>query len=198
MKSLCDFLKEQGYDAECISYESTKYSMLDLADDVQKKVQKSITGKKYSKIHFVGFSLGGQIIRLLLSKYKYTNLGKLVLLASPCKGSEVASFFKNFWPYQVAFGPAGQELEYNMPKISKHFKKLKCDVGVLAGSGTIDPFSAYFILSGENDGKVTVESTKLPEMKDHMVLPVSHALFPCSELVHEQTFQFIKNGKFRR
>ncbi|KJV53803.1 hypothetical protein OTSGILL_0508 [Orientia tsutsugamushi str. Gilliam] len=50
---------------------------------------------KYTSISFVGVSMGGLVIRAYLHKYKIPNLGKVVLIGTPNKGSEVADYLKN-------------------------------------------------------------------------------------------------------
>ena len=52
----------------------------------------------------------------------------------------------------------------------------------------------YF--TSANDGLVSVESTKLANMKDHIVLEVGHASIRYDKEVTNQILYFIKNGRF--
>ena len=61
-------------------------------------------------VHFVGYSMGGLIIRAYLQKYRPQHLGRVVMLGTPNQGSEVADAIRHFWLYRRFYGPAGQEL----------------------------------------------------------------------------------------
>jgi hypothetical protein len=55
----------------------------------------------------------------------------------------------------------------------------------------------FFVdLPEESDGVVMVSETKLPGMKDHLVLPVSHSVMLVSGEVARQTEHFLRRGTF--
>lgn len=65
----------------------------------------------------------------------------------------------------------------------------------MAGSSSSDPwFAALF--SGANDGKVSVESTKLPEMKDFIQVENGHTFMANSRNVIHQVTAFLATGHF--
>ncbi len=194
MQKLAANLQKNGFDVINLSYPSTTYTIEDLTDIINKEItQKTIANKP---IHFIGYSMGGLMVRALIHKYNYKNLGRVVQLAPPNQGSEVVDFVKNFWPYKKIFGPAGQQLITDQSAVKHLFGEVNYELGIIAGNATIDPISSA-IIPGENDGKVAVERTKLERMKDHIVVSASHTFFPSNKEVQNQTLYFLKNGNFK-
>ena len=139
--------------------------------------------------------MGALLIRALIHKYRYKNLGRVVQLAPPNHGSEIADLTKNLWLYKKIFGPAGQQLVTDQ-KIFKHlFGQVNYDLGIIAGNATLDPIFSI-IIPGPDDGRVGVEKTKLEGMKDHIIIKVSHSFFPYSKKVRKQTLHFLQYGNF--
>lgn len=55
-------------------------------------------------------SLGGIVIRQYLSQHSVTNIGRIVMLGPPNKGSEVVDKIGHMTLYQWINGPVGQQL----------------------------------------------------------------------------------------
>jgi hypothetical protein len=53
-------------------------------------------------------------------------------------------------------------------------------------------------LGAEHDGTVTVEETRLPGARDHIVVAASHTGMLLSAQVAAQTKYFLENGEFSR
>ena len=194
MRKLATYLQKDGFDVINLSYPSTAHTIEDLTEIINKEISQRTPENK--RIHFVGYSMGGLMVRALIHKYNYKNLGKVVQLAPPNQGSELADFVKNFWPYKKIFGPAGQQLITDQSAVKHIFGEVNYELGIIAGNATIDPISSA-IIPGENDGKVAVERTKLEGMKDHIVVSASHTFFPSNKEVQKQTLYFLKNGNFK-
>ena len=187
-------LDKEGYEVVNIDYPSRKRSVWDLAEMVYQEVQARCTDKQ-RKIHFVGYSLGCIVTRAMLDRRPMRNLGRVVMLAPPNQGSQLAEFLKNNYIYRSFFGPAGQDLVSGKGGIVHELGPLYYEVGVIAGSMAVDPVS-WLILPGSNDGKVTVESTRLQGMQDHIVLPTSHLFIVTNDEALFQTIHFLENGNF--
>jgi len=192
MKELVQYLSED-FEVINVDYPSTDYEIDKLADFVFDEKLAKID--KNRKINFVGYSMGGLVVRALLNKHKYKNIGRVVFLATPNKGSEVADFLKNNWLYKKIYGPAGQQLTTKQT-IEKILGIPYYEFGVIAGNFSIDPISSSLI-DGENDGKVAVEKTKIDGMKDFVLVDASHTFFPSNKKVKVQTLAFLKNGQFK-
>ncbi|MGI2262015.1 esterase/lipase family protein [Candidatus Cardinium hertigii] len=89
LKGLEKFIKSQGFSTLNVNYPSKKYTIEEL---IHTKISNHFN--EYKIISFVGFSMGGLIIRAYLSRYKILNLGKVIMIGTPNNGSEVADFFK--------------------------------------------------------------------------------------------------------
>lgn len=193
MNKLERHFQEKSYRTLNIDYPSTKLSLTELADDVY--LQNKDVIEQASKVHFVGYSMGGLVVRVLINKHQPKNLGQVVLLATPNHGSEVADFLKNNFLYKWLYGPAGQQLITDQTKIKNHLGETNYNLGVLAGNQSIDPLSSLLI-KGPNDGKVSIKSTYVKGMNDHMVIKANHTFFPSNKEVIYQTAFFIKQGEF--
>ena len=71
------------------------------------------------------------------------------------------------------------------------------ELGVIAGNRTWDPISSAMI-QGPNDGKVSVESTQVPGLTDHLVIPTTHTFIIYNREAWNQTVHFLEHGKFNR
>lgn len=148
------------------------------------------------KIHFVTHSLGGIVLRYYLSQHTLAQLGRVVMLAPPNQGSEVVDNLKHWWLFRWFNGPAGQQLGTKESAITRQLPSADYELGIIAGSRSINCYLSTF-LPNPNDGKVSVEATKLMGMTDHLTLPVSHSFMMRNKTVIEQTLLFIKNGQFK-
>ncbi|MEO0909629.1 MAG: lipase, partial [Pseudomonadota bacterium] len=111
--------------------------------------------------------------------------------------SEVADFLKGNFLYDKFYGPAGSQLTTVNAGIEDLMGEVDYELGVLAGTFTIDPVSSS-IIPGDDDGKVSVESTKVDGMKEHRLVNASHTFFPQNSEVLELTARFLEAGSFRR
>lgn len=132
LKGLEQFACKQGLAVLNIDYPSTKFPIEHLIDIVDSQINQKLQ-EKYTNVSFVGFSMGGLIIRAYLHKYKILNLSKVVLVGTPNKGSEVADFLKNNKLYQKLYGPAGQQLITDQEEFSEIFGSIYYKCGVIAG-----------------------------------------------------------------
>lgn len=195
MAPLAEFLSQNGYDVINMDYPSTDYRLDKLAKRTSEQLATKLIDKDKT-VHFVGYSMGGLLTRIILNKYRPENLGRVVQLAAPNHGSEVSDFLENNWLYQKIYGPAGQQLvTRKQDDLAELLGKVDYELGVVAGNSTIDPISST-IIPNDDDGKVSIESTKVEGMKDHIVVSASHTFFPSNKQAQAQALYFLKNGQF--
>lgn len=188
-------LSTSGYRVVNFGYPSTSESIEQLA---KVKIPDAISQChkiSSSKIHFVTHSLGGVIIRQYLQSHVLPAGSRVVMLSPPNHGSEIPDHYKDASWYKWFTGPAGQQLTTGEDSLPNRLKPISVEVGVIAGTKTLDPWFSSRI-PGEDDGKVSVESTRLDEMKDFLVVPHTHVFIMESSEVHRQIKNFLRHGEF--
>ena len=194
MKKLEKGLQQAGYRTININYPSTNKTISELVDFIHPKIE-GIKMYDPKAIHFVGHSMGNLLIRGYINKYRPKRVGKVVMLAPPNQGSEIADHLQDKKFYQWIFGPSLQELGTDQQKISMLLGEINYPVGIIAGDRSINPlFSKY--LEKPHDGTVSYKRTSLPEQTDQIILHVSHSLIMFNKQAIQQTIYFLKNNKF--
>lgn len=153
-------------------------------------------GRSPTRIHFVTHSLGGIIVRHYLQTHTLPPGSRIVMLAPPNHGSEVADAFRDAGWYRWLTGPAGQQLTTARNSLPNTLRPVPYDVGVIAGRRSIDPWFSPR-LPGEDDGKVSVASTRLAEMRDFVAVDATHTFLMHSEEVMRYVVAFLRAGQFR-
>ncbi|MET0004362.1 MAG: alpha/beta fold hydrolase [Candidatus Thiodiazotropha sp.] len=153
--------------------------------------------KQVERVHFVTHSLGGILVRYYLQDHHIENLGRIVMLAPPNRGSEVADQMKDGFFYRNIMGPAGQALGTDEKSLPNSLKPIAGEIGIIAG---IKAGESWFLpeIPGDDDGKVAVERTKLPEMRDFLLVNVGHTFIMDDDEVIRQVTYFLQHGLFDR
>ncbi|NTW60811.1 MAG: alpha/beta hydrolase [Nitrospirae bacterium] len=195
MRRLEQNLKSLGYSTINLAYPSTTKTIEAIAETHLAPAVQSCEAGRSDKIHFVGHSLGGLIVRQYLQRHSVPAGSKLVMLSPPNQGSELVDLLMQVPLYQWVTGPAGQEIGRGPGSLVNRLKPVGIDVGVIAGNLSINLlFSAF--LDGADDGMVSVKSTMLPEMRDFIIVPNIHTFIMRDPLVMMQIAHFLKHGRF--
>lgn len=184
-------LERAGYKVVNSTYASNDNSIEDLTGHIDKAVAECGDG---ARVNFVTHSLGGVLLRLWIVDNRPSNFGRAVMLGPPNHGSEMADTFRHMRLYELLIGPAGQQLGSDAKSVPNRLGPADFDVGIIAGDRSSLPLPGIF--QGPNDGLVTVESTKLDGMADHITLPVTHTFMMNNPIVIAQVMQFLEYGKF--
>ena len=194
MRPLADYLEKQGFLTLNVDYPSTRHSLEELADYVHPAIEQFVESVD-GKVHFVGYSMGGLLIRAYLTRYGPEELGRVVMLGTPNGGSEVADFIQHWPVFRAVYGPAGQQLITKQEAFAHVLGEVDYPLGVIAGNKSWDPISS-FLIGRESDGKVSVESTKVKGMTDHVVLPITHTFMPGNKPAQKLVERFLRKGCF--
>ena len=196
MKKTAQALGEEGFVPVVVDYPSRKRSIEYLADEVLQEVLESLRRGPRARIHFVTHSMGGIIVRYYLKHHQLEDLGRVVMLSPPNQGSELVDLLKDSPVFRIWHGPAGQQLG-TADRFLKSLGPVRFELGVIAGQTSGDPVASR-IIPGPNDGKVGVERTKVPGMKDFLVVPYSHTFIMRHKVVIDQVAYFLRHGVFLR
>ncbi|HKW28380.1 MAG TPA: alpha/beta fold hydrolase [Verrucomicrobiae bacterium] len=188
-------LTGEGYSVHNVSYPSRTASVQQLADDAIGKAVADCQRDGATRIDFVTHSLGGILVRSYLAHHSIPSLGRVVMLAPPNQGSEVVD--KLGWLFLVKWinGPAGNELGTDTNAAPNRLGPATYPVGVIAGDRSINWINSLLI-PGRDDGKVSVERTRLAGMSDHIVIHTTHPFIMRNRETIRQTIRFLRTGAF--
>ena len=118
------------------------------------------------------------------------------MIAPGHSGSEIFEVAR-YHPFARAiYGPVLEQSGIGRQSYSKQLPpRIDFELGVIAGGISLDPF-AYMIAPEPQDGRVSVESTRIDGMRDHIVLPTSHELLAHHPLTVMQVIHFLRAGRF--
>ena len=195
MSKMATSLQEAGYSTANVDYPSQTATIEGLSEMAVNEGLEKCRETDAEQIHFVTHSMGGILIRYAQSESPIPDLGRVVMLAPPNQGSELVDRTRDWPTADWFFGEAGMQLGTDENSIPSKLGPVDFELGVIAGTGTIAPiFSA--MLPDPNDGKVSVESTKVSGMVDFLIVDDSHHYIVSSDVVIANTKEFLRVGSF--
>jgi len=200
MHSLGRYLEQKGgYRIFNVTYPSTRQGIAEHAKGLAAVVE-HLDG--IEEINFVGYSLGNLVIRRYFADQLKRGEGKLdprlkrmVMIGPPNHGSQLATNLGENKLFELLLGKSGQQLGPLWAWEESSLATPPFEFGIVAG-GCGDERGFNPLLPGDDDGVVTVASTRLAGASDFIVVPALHALLPKEPRVHEVTLRFLQHGCF--
>jgi triacylglycerol lipase len=180
MTALQFALENAGYEVWNGGYASRSATVEQLAPVVGQAID-ACRARGTQRVHFVTHSMGGILVRAYFRDRVVPDAGRVVMIAPPNRGSTIVDANRDRWWFRMATGPAGQQLGTGVDSLPNTLPPLPLEVGVIAG---------------RYDGKVSVPSTRLPEMKEHLVVDSAHTFLMNTPTVVRQVQAFLKDGAF--
>lgn len=182
-------LSRRGFAAYTFSYRSVRHDLLENAEALQRYIQRLGA----PRVHLVGHSLGGLVIRALLHRHPEGRIARVVTLGSPHRGNHPAAVLaRRRWGRWLIGRSVGQLLAGHAEHWELHGRALGTIAGDLAfGLGRMFPG-----LPRPSDGVVALAEARLPAASDHITLRVSHTAMVFSAGVVDQVAHFLTHGRF--
>ncbi|WP_275836615.1 alpha/beta fold hydrolase [Roseisolibacter sp. H3M3-2] len=152
-------------------------------------------------VHVVTHSLGGILVRACLARAgaarQRAALGRVVMLAPPNHGSELAERLREGALPRRVLGPAMAALGTGPEAVPRRLGALPAgvEVGVIAGDRAFAPLLGRW-LPAPHDGKVSVASARVDGMADFAVVRRGHTFLMWAPEVRRDVFAFLAGGRF--
>lgn len=192
MEKMATALRQAGYDVINIDYPSRSQPIETLAECAIGEALAQCHGKSVS---FVTHSMGGILVRQYLSQHTIENLNRVVMLGPPNKGTEIVDKLAHVPGFHFINGDAGLQLGTSQLSVPNRLGKANFDVGIIAGTQSVN-WLLSSLIPDTDDGKVSVESTKVDGMNDHIEMPTTHVFMMRNDAVIEQVLYYLKQGEF--
>lgn len=195
MKRMEKSLGRFGYRVINHAYPARKQPIEQLAEESLHQLITASLDSAQTTIHFITHSFGSIILRYYLKHHPLPNLGRVVMLSPPNRGTELVDKYKDNPVFQLVNGPAGMQMGTDESSLPVLLGPVDYEVGVIAGTRTLNPLASRH-LEGPDDGVVAVERTKVEGMSDFMVAPASHTFIMMRTDIIQQTIHFLQHGAF--
>lgn len=195
MAALEESLTEDGYYVSNIDYPSRNRPVEELAGMAVGKGLKACAAAQATPVNFVTHSLGGILVRQYYSNHSPDGVDRVVMLGPPNQGSRLVDNLRDMPGYDLLNGPAGRQLGTGEESLPRKLGPVNFELGVIAGTVSMNPVLSTF-LEDPNDGKVSVETTKVEGMCAFVTLPAMHTFMMMNENVILEVRNFLRTGRF--
>jgi len=187
-------VEKEGFNTWANSYPSRKLSIGQLADELAGDIR---TATSDGPLIGVTHSLGGILVRHMRDRLNWRGL---VMLAPPNNGSKIAVQLRDNGLFKAVYGPAGFEVA-----VERQWPSPPLPFGVIAGTKSLSLSNPTSWLTGglrmfpegvQNDGTLSVDETRHPEMHCFATVDASHTWIMNHPETHRLVLRFLKTGVF--
>lgn len=147
-------------------------------------------------LHIITHSLGGLVARGLIVAHPPQQLGRVVMLAPPNGGSELADLLFRLRLAPLVLGGIGPHLRTGRTATDEAaLGAVTYPLGIIAGDRPFFPLPLP-LLPRPHDGKVSIAATHVAGLAGHVTLPVTHTLMVYDRRVIAAALGFLRDGAF--
>ena len=194
MSAFREPLTKAGFHVFPFDYPSTRVEIPESADYLRQVID-SLEG--IESLHIIAHSMGGIVTRAYMSQQPDVRIKRLVMIGSPNSGAELADLMSdkaNFF-FKPLLGPAGQQLVTDSDGLIAGLATPTCDFAVIAGGRGGNGFNP--LIPGDDDGIVSVASTRLPGAADFLQVNCLHLRLLRTPEAISSAVRFLESGKLR-
>ena len=193
MAQLGTFLRGHGFDTWSHTYPSRRQSISALASALSDELVR-VAGDR--PIHAVTHSLGGIVVRHL--RDPRLRWSRIVMLAPPNQGSQLAAGLVRNPLFRWFYGPAGRELAdcSAWPPPPAPFAVIAGTRSRALSNPTSWTLGRRFPTGVRNDGTVAVDETKLPGMTEFAEVDATHTWIMNAQEARRLILAYLQNGRF--
>ncbi len=189
MVNFAEYLAQHGYQVAVYDYRTTQGDYWAHAGKFKDFLHNLAIKYGDCRISLITHSMGGILARIAFSNmqnwpFAFERLHRVVMLAPPHRGSEVAKFYSDF-----------------MPRLSQTFiKPLKglsnAPDSPIHGLPWPEKFCEVGVITGRYDRYVAKESAQVPGQVDELEMPCGHSFMMFNPQIFYQTCHFLEYGSF--
>ncbi|MDY0315302.1 MAG: putative lipase [Bacteroidales bacterium] len=170
-------------------------------DSLGKNLYLDILEDNYDSVSFVTHSMGGLVVRNML-KYSGTDLSfpkifRIVMIAPPNRGADIADFFKNTKLIKKMLGPNVEKMTTDSTSYANQLPiPINTELGIIVGESKYKAGYNWFI-GRKNDGLLIPERVFLGNEKDVAICNYSHLGVVKNKKPRKLVLEFLKHGNFK-
>ena len=195
MAAMAAALAAEGFAVVNVDYPSREGTVEELAAAVIAPALADARLAGSERIHFVTHSMGGILVRHYLAAHEVPRLGRVVMLGPPNQGSEVVDELGELRLFAWINGPAGRQLGTGPDSVPNRLGPVEYPRGG-DRRRPLDQLDQQPMIDGPDDGKVSVERTKVGGMGDHLVIHAAHPFLAADAVAIRETIRFLRAGRF--
>lgn len=196
MNNLEEYLTNMGYQVDNLNFPLT-FPRIEISMDILKKYLFSLKERKLNEseeIILIGCGFGGVLIKETLKDKRLKGIvDKVILISSPIIDSKLHRRLKRLFVFiDLIFKPLAI---YSKIKKDKKYFDSNIEIGLIIGTETEGFFSKW--LGEFNDGLVDLKDASIKNVKDKVLIPITHKEIHKKIGTARYINNFITKGKFQ-